>query len=234
MNFNFATNPEYNLNTSLIEEAINLYGILVKFLVVDKINRDDVVFGDYSHLETIPGQIYDMYMLPEISEDWDTSETSFSNFGLTNFENINLFVAKSSIDLLNLNIDPYENVPITGNLLVLPNNKVMEITNSSWEVPGINNLFTHNNSKSVLKLSCKPHDFKLINEVDGMDISAEEGVYYETLDNYFGELISDSSAQDNEASVTASVTTIQKTGDIDNKVSKPIIDKTEDDVWGQF
>lgn len=227
VNFNYTESPEYDLNTSLIEEVIDLYGVSTKFLVVDRINKDDVVFGDYSHLETDNSKAFYMNMLPEISEDWDTSGISFNDFGLTNFENISLFVSRASIDELEID-------KVVGNLVVLPNNKIMEITNASWEVPGINNLFTYADTRSVLKLSCKTYDHKLINEVDEVDISADDNVPYETLDCYFDELVEKGTAQDNEAEVLNSVQTVTKTGDIDIKVDKPIIDKSEKDVFGGF
>lgn len=69
MNFNYSKHPEYQLHTSLIEEAIKLYGILVKFLVTEKINKDDSVFGDYSHLKSDNSKIYDIYMLPDNTEN---------------------------------------------------------------------------------------------------------------------------------------------------------------------
>lgn len=226
MNFNITEQPDYSLNTSLIDEMINLYGVLTKFLITEKINKDDVVFGDYSHMKTDSDRIYEMYMLPEITEDWDQSDMSFGQFGITNFENIQLFVSINSFE--DIELDAPEG--ITGNLIVLPNNKIMEVTKASFEVPGVNNLFTYKDTKSVIKLSCKPYDVKLIQELDQVDISAEANVDYETLDTYFAELIGDATAQDTEAKVTAQVTTIQG----DTKVEKPIVDTTESQVWGDF
>ena len=225
-------NTEYVLNESLIREMIGLYGVLTKFILVKRINRDDTVFGDFSHLKTDSEKIYNIHMLPEVSEDWDTTDYGFTQFGLTNFDNISLFVAKSAFnqipDIVN------ESEKIVGNLIMFPNNKLMEITNVDLTVPGINNLFTYNDAKSVYKLSCKPYDIKLINELDNIDISAEAEVEYETLDTYFQELIDISDAQDTEAEVTEQVTTITKTTDVDTKVQKPIVDKTEDDIFGAF
>jgi len=233
MNFNFTGQPEYQLNTSLAEELINLYGVLTKFLLTEKINRDDVVFGDYSHMKSDNSKIYDIYMLPETTEDWD-NETNFSQFGLVNFETINLFVAKSSFDPIPDIVDDEGFDPV-GCLVILPNNKIMEITDQSITVPGVNNLFTHNDAKSVYKLTCKPYDVSLINELDNVDISVDPVTPYETLDTYFQELIDERTEQDVEAEVTPSVVTVNKTGGLsDEKVVRPIVDKTEDDVFGEF
>jgi len=227
MNFNFNSQPEYQLNTSLAEEMIRLYGVLTKFIVTEKINKDDNVFGDYSHMKSDSTRIYDIYMLPENSEDWDTDNFSLTSFGMVNFENVSLFVAKSSFDPIAL---PGS---VTGNLIMFPNNKVMEITNADFVVPGVNNLFTYSDAKSVYKLTCKPHDFKLINELDNVDISNEPDVPYETLDVYFQELVDRSVSQDTEAEVTPQVTTVENKL-LDEKKEKPIVDRTEDDVWGQY
>lgn len=233
MNFNFTQQSECQLNTSLVEEMIRLYGIQVKFLVTEKINRDDIVFGDHSHLKTDSSKIFDIYVLPESSDDWDTSNFGITSFGLVNFENITLFAAKSSFDPRpedNVD-DPHE---IVGNLIVLPNNKVMEITSCDTTVPGINNLFTYNDAKSVYKLVCKPYDFKLINEVDKMDISQEPGVPYETLNHYFDELIGVKTEQDNMAEEDLVSTAVDKSTAINTKIKKPIVDKSESSVWGEF
>lgn len=228
MNFNFNSKPEYELNKSLAEEMIRLYGVLVKFMITEKINRDDNVFGDYSHMKSDSNKIYDIFMLPENTEEWDSSSFSLNNFGLSNFDNITMFVAKSSLD----GIEPPGD--IVGNLLVFPNNKVMEITQSSFVVPGVNNLFTYKDEKSVYKLTCKPYDFKLINEIDNFDISTEENVPYESLDSYFNELIDRKDDQTEETTIKPQVTTVDVGEAIDKKVKKPIIDKSENDVWGQF
>lgn len=227
-NFNFSAKPDYVLNTSLIEEVINLYGILVKFLVVEKINIDDVVYGDYSHIKSDSTKVFDIYMLPEESENFDSTSLAFNSFGLTNFETMNLFMPASALEIIGLTKG------LTGNLVVLPNNKVMEITQESWETPGMNNLFTNADAKSVIKLTCKQHDFKLVNELETVDIVADPSVPYTTLDTYFNELISQTNDQNTTANVTPTVTTIQKTGTNDVKIMKPIIDLTEKDMWNGY
>lgn len=231
MGFNFNSQPEYQLNSSLITEMISLYGVLAKFLVTEKINQDEV-FGDYSHLKSDSLKIYDMYVLPENSEDWDSSGYNFSNFGLINLENVSLFVAKSNFDSIGTTANNQFS-GIVGNLFIFPNNKIMEITDVELTVPGVNNLFTFNDAKSVYKLVCKPYDFKLINELPAEDITYSEQAY-ETLDNYFQDLIGVSTEQDTEAEITPQVTTVVTSGDTDQKVTKPIVDKSESDPWGSF
>jgi len=230
MNFNFSGNAEYALNASLIEETINLYGVLTKFLITEKINKDDIVFGDYTHMKSDNAKIYDVYMLPEVSEDWESTDYAFNQFGMTNTENINLFVARSNVDLMNLTAEH-----VTGNLVILPNNKIMEVTSAMWEVPGVNNLFTFSDARSVLRLTCKPYDNKLISELAPADISVDPGTPYATLDNYFQELITQAAAQDTEAEVTAQVPAVTgNVAGVDTITNEPIVDKSEDDIWGHF
>lgn len=237
MNFNMNTNPEYDLNASLIDEMINLYGILTKFIIVEHINSDDIIFKDYSSIKTNSSDIYEVYMMPENSDSWDNSGYMYSQFGLANMDNINLFCSKTSIDFMGLDIKN-----LISNLVVLPNNKIMEITNFEFEVPGINNLYTYNNSKSVYKLSLKPYNVKLNDEINKVDILHQDSEIlgkqeYDTLEKYFDELLDLKSGQDIEAEINNSVDTVIKTGNADTKdiiTKKPIIDKSEDDVFGNF
>ena len=59
MNFNTNSTPDYSLNSGMIKEMISLYGVLTKFLVTEKINKDETVFGDYSHMKTDEDEVYD-------------------------------------------------------------------------------------------------------------------------------------------------------------------------------
>lgn len=166
-NFNYSRRVEYSLQESLIKEYINHYGILVKFIKTEKINRDDVVFGDFSHMKSNLKDIFDMYMLPENAEGFDSSYM-FNDMGLFNFDNINLFVMKSDVDKTGLDLST-----VVSNLVILPNNKIMEITSVDWQVPGLNNLYTQDDVKSVYKLSLVPYDNKLTDEIKSKDVYNE-------------------------------------------------------------
>jgi len=227
VNFNYTNREEYTLHRSCTEEMIDLYGVPTKFLVTEKINIDDNVFGDFSHMKTNSDSIYEFYTLPENSDDWDSTGYTVTEFGLSNFENIVLFVAQSNFDGI------IAEKEIVGNLLIFPNNKIMEISDVDLVVPGINNLYTYDDTKSVYKFSCVPYKVKLTDELDTTDISADENPYTE-LDGYFDELIDTASDQDDEAQVTPQRTTVEEDGDNDTQVEKPIIDPSESNVWGQW
>lgn len=230
--YNFNTNaaPEYDLNTELIDECINLYGVPTKFLVVQRLNSDDTVFGDYSSIKTDNSKIFDVFMLPETSESWDNNGYNFSEFSLLNNDNTFVFVSKNSVE----NIINIEFKDMYGCLVVMPNNKIMEVTDVQFEVPGVNNLFTFKNTKSVYKLTLKPYSVKMTDEIDPTDISVDETEDYSTLDNYFNELLDRKVQQDVEMEINPAAQTIVKTPSLDQIVIKPRVSREEDDVFGEF
>ena len=227
MNFNFNSQPEYQLNEDLTLELISLYGILTKFVKTEKINVDSSVFGDFSHMKSNNTDIYDIYMMPENTEDWDTGGYNFGPFDLVNTDNVTLFCPRSSFEFI---AEPNQ---IVGNLLVFPNNKVMEIVDINVTVPGINNIFTHNDAKNVYSLVCKPYSFKLAEEIDQFEISQDQGEF-ESLESYFNELTNNKTEQDTDNGTTPQVISVDKNGVDDLKVEKPIIDKSESSVWGNY
>jgi hypothetical protein len=230
--YNFNTNEaaEYDLNTELIDECINLYGVQTKFLVVQKLNSDDTIFGDYSSIKTDNSKIFDVFMMPENSDSWDSGGYNFSEFGMLNNDSCTVFVSKNSVQ----NIITLDFKELYGNLVVMPNNKIMEVTDVQFEVPGVNNLFTYNDTKSVYKLTLKPYLVKLTDEINQADISISDTEDYSTLDNYFDELLDIKISQDNEMEINPSQITIKKEPDIDVVIQKPKVSRVEDSVFGEF
>jgi hypothetical protein len=231
-NYNTTAAPEYNLNADLIDECINLYGVPTKFLVVQKLNSDDVVFGDYSSIKTDNSKIFDVYMMPENSDSWDSGGYNFSEFGLLNNDSTTVFVSKNSVQ----NIIELDFKELYGNLVVMPNNKIMEVTDVQFEVPGVNNLFTYSNEKSVYKLTLKPYAVKLTDEINQRDISIDDSEDYTTLDNYFDELLDLKTAQDSEMEINPAVDVIKKEigTEIDTVQRKHRVSAEEDSIFGEF
>ena len=231
-NFNINENPEYDLNAELIDECINLYGVPTKFLVTIKLNSDDTIFGDYSSIKTDGTKIFDVYMLPENSDSWDSGGYNFSDFGMLNNDTTTVFVSKNSVETI---ID-IEFKDIYGCLVVMPNNKIMEVTDVQFEVPGVNNLFTFKNAKSAYKLTLKPYSVKLTDEIDTTDISVDPLEDYSTLDNYFDELLDRKGQQDTEMEIIPAVDTVKKQigVEIDLVQKKPRVSRVEDSIFGEF
>ena len=236
MNLNFYNNPEYELNRSLITEMISMYGIQVKFGKVKKINEDNL-FKDYQHLVADKNDIIEMYALPENSDSFDSSGYQFNSFGFTDLNNLSVFISVESFGDIQFK-------EIVGNLIVLPSNKILEITDVTFQVPGINNDFVNNNSRTVYKLTLTPYEFKLTDNLSEIQKPSDDLSPLDTppksLDDYFEELMKDKSELETELEVKDSQTVSKETNLVDS-FERPIDEKvksqknvTTDDVWGSF
>ena len=235
MNFNYNKRSEFRLHQTLVSELIKLYGIQVKLIEVKRIGEDITVFKDYSHLRS--EACHELMVLPEQSDTFDIENSSFQDFGLLSFDNITLFVYGPHLD----DIMPFNQV--VGNLIILPSNKYMEITNIEHQVPGINNMFTYSNERTVYKLTCAPYEFKNIEEVkhvkhsdftspDESDRELEEAPLYDydALNSYFDEIIKQDSKVAKEFNETPTI----KAKVNDELKEVPRVDNSQDDIWGQF
>ena len=236
MNLNFYNNPEYELNRSLITEMISMYGIQVKFVKVKKIN-EDLVFKDYQHLVADKNDIIEMYALPENSDSFDSSGYQFNSFGFTDLNNLSVFISVESFGEIQFK-------EIVGNLIVLPSNKILEITDVTFQVPGINNDFVNNNSRTVYKLTLTPYEFKLTDNLSEIQKPSDDLSPLDTppksLDDYFEELMKEKEDLETELEVKDSQTVSKETNLVD-LFERPIDEKvksqknvTTDDVWGSF
>ena len=236
MNLNFYNKPEYDLNRSLITEMISMYGIQVKFVKVKKIN-EDLVFKDYQHLVADKNDIIEMYALPENSDSFDSSGYQFNSFGFTDLNNLSVFISVESFGEIKFK-------EIVGNLIVLPSNKILEITDVTFQVPGINNDFVNNNSRTVYKLTLTPYEFKLTDNLSEIQKPSDDLSPLDTppksLDDYFEELMKEKTDLETELEVKDSQTVSKETNLVDS-FERPIDEKvksqknvTTDDVWGSF
>lgn len=255
-NLNIGTKPDYDLNSNLIKEVISMYGIQIKLILQERVNNDQVVFGDYSHLFSDGEHSHTMFALPENQEEFDTLDYGFSFSGFHDLSTINLFVHKDSIENLpgvepiNVSSRDYnQKMKITvqdmdkhliGSLIVLPSGKILEVTNQEYEVPGVNNLYQSKNSKSAYKLSCVVYQPKLHNELDEMDTSTlgsdEESVdgYIPdmSIQDYFDELTDQKEDQDYEAEINDIQTRlVLEEGCPDKEIPVQLIDDSEKSPW---
>jgi len=234
MNFNITQLQDYSLNSSLTHELISLYGVATKLLLTDKINYDSTVFGDFQSIKVQKGKVYELYMMPEQSESFENHEQGFfSDFGMQNVESVHMFVSRESIDevfgVQHENNDPgrTDNIDspvkkLQSNLVILPNNRVMEITNVDFMVPGINNLFTEPDIKNVYELTMKNYDKKLTDDITDINTPDVQPGSYKELDSYFNELVQKDIIIENEA-----------TQELDNSTGKTVV-APADSVFGRF
>lgn len=274
MNLNITSQPDYDLQGSLTAELINLYGIPIKLIITEKRNYDQNVFGDFQSIKANKEDIFDLYGLPENSEEVEDMSSTFSEFGMLNLETIRLFISKESLEEISyqnmtakdeehiLDTEPqpkekrwgddyyindgntkgsnyefinsdFRNTPVISlqsNLVVLPNNRMMEISEVKFMVPGINNLFTQKDEKNVYQITLKPYSIKVndnIEELNNDDLTNNDtepdlvGSYKE-LDSYFDELTDNHNAVESEAK------------DEINRTTEKVVEVQEDSVFGRF
>lgn len=205
MNLNIPLN-EYQLNASLVDEAIRIYGVPLKLILSEKINEDSV-FGDFSHLKVDNTSIFEIYGFPDNADEYEAGETLSSNFGFMGETNVDIYISKFSFDKIfadkkkgEIQLDK-----IVNSLIVLPSQKVLEITDLKVETPSINNLFMFNNLKNCYRLKCRSYHFKEQDELssDMFNSNSTDNDYLDTnelktLESYFDELTTIKEEQDLE------------------------------------
>ena len=198
MNFNITTNQDYNFQAGITDELINLYGINCKFLVVQKVNKDINVFGDFSHIKIDNKKVFSIYLMPETSEEGINTNIQFTQFGYYSTGAVNLFISKKSMERIFPKLYDSKGLgDVLGNLIILPSGGILEVTDCQYEVPGISNAsFLSIDNKNVYRLTCITYLQKQQNEIDPVNTAQSNFV---TLENYFEELITGNEAQDTEA-----------------------------------
>lgn len=245
LNLNFTHKNEYTLHNSISCECIRLYGIEVKLLKTKKLNLDREVFGDWSSIKTNNKDIFDVHIMPDNSENFDFAEFAFGEFGFTNTETCSVYISAQECMKLGFGINE-----LMSCLVVLPSNKVMEITNAEVLTPGINNLWAYSDAKTVFKLALNTYKFKLHDEIEPNDVintldikekdldkvqDIQDG--YDPLDNYFEKLLNTKEVQDYEAEVKPLAQTVETDINIsldtnNKKIQKPVVNKDEIDPFG--
>ena len=192
MNFNIdepGNDGEYNLFRSATEEIISLYGVKLIYLITEKINPD-YIFGEHHSIAVNSENSFELYGYPETTDTWDGDGTLFSKFGLQNLDTISFYVSRTDMEKIHPEIVSREgkatvdNLP-HGNIISLPNNKLMEVTDMKLESNtfGNNNLYTSNRTKNVYKLTLKTYVANRDDYSKAQDISNSDEVDYEDFGN---------------------------------------------------
>lgn len=160
MNFNLSRKPEYNLIKACTCEMIDLYGVKCKLVLTKKIDVNSII-KEWASVKSDSKAIFDVTLLPEQPEAFDSIDYQFGNFGFMPSDNLSCFISAITLDSI---ISFKEAI---GNLVVLPSGKVMEIADLNVQTPGqANNLFTYPDDKTVYSIKLVPYEFKLHDEVD--------------------------------------------------------------------
>lgn len=216
MNFNQHAN-EYDLSGSITEELIRLYGTQCKLVITSKINRD-LTFGDFSHIKSDNRSCFEVFAMPENSEEFEQYERLQSQFGIPTDTTINLYVSKiCAYKLIQESQNSKNDYDVTevderihnfiGSLFIIPSGKILEITDITLDCFGLNNVFLYNQQKNVYKFKCKTYIHKVANELENdMVVRGEElkqkqkenADMFNELEKYFDELTEIKEKQDLE------------------------------------
>lgn len=166
MPINFNNNKsEYELFGKMTSELIDSYGVFVTYLKTEFIEVDEVLGDIKSYAVTKPEQVIEnIPLLPETPAGFENQDNLLSNFGLINLDSMDFFMSRETLDKIYPN---GEFNKMAGDLIVLPSEKIMEITNIKSQTPGANNNFLYRNEKNVYQITCKTYAHK------GDEISVE-------------------------------------------------------------
>lgn len=170
MNFNLSRKPEYNLIKTCTREIIDLYGIKCKLVLTKKVDINTIV-NEWASIKTDGSKIFEITVLPEQAESFDSMDYQFNNFGFVPSDNMTCFISAAVLDSIISFKEAF------GNLVVLPSGKVMEITDINIQTPSQNNnLFAYPDEKTVYSLRLVPYEFKLHDEIDDKHVIGDPTV----------------------------------------------------------
>lgn len=166
MNFNLSTRPEYNLIGACTTEVIDLYGVKCKLALVEKVNVSSIV-SEWASIKTDGSKVFDVCIMPQTPDMFDTMDYQFNSFGFLPADNMTAYISAAVLDP----ITPFKKA--IGNLIVLPSNKVMEITDVNPLTEHAGNLYAYGDRKLVYQLRLVPYEFKIHDNITDKHLIGE-------------------------------------------------------------
>ena len=149
-NLNITSKPEYSLNSSMISEYINMYGIKAIFLDTIHKNKSEI-FKDFTHNEIRENILGEVFILPENPDTW--GETGYNEFGFFNNTASVFYISSKSLK----EIFGEDFISKTYNsLLMLPSTSILEITNIE-PATGMNNLWAFEEMPNVYAITIRDY-----------------------------------------------------------------------------
>lgn len=243
LNFNddAAHDNEYLLFRRTSEEVISLFGVKLIYIKTDKINQDEIL-GEHSSIKIDSENIFEIYGKPESTETWEGESTLFSKFGLQNLDSMKFFISRNDMELIHPELSDREgkatidNLPL-GNLVKLPNNKIMEVTDFSLESDtfGNNNVFTSDRNKNIYKLSLKTYIANHNDKINADGISDSENFDYQDFGNLESIFAEDAEQEENVTHSAEDVLLEEEVVYPNSIREKPLRNKTdEENPFGSF
>lgn len=163
-NLNMSQKPEVELAGKHIHEMINMYGIPCKWLFSERVNEDNLVFKDFSHMK-VGTDFMDVTLKPEETESY-IGDNIYNGFGIFNQQSTELFI--SAIDMLRLYPEWFtetgSRAKVVNSLIITPSSTILEITNVENFFEGISNLWGYDDKPNSYRLSCKVYSNNISDE----------------------------------------------------------------------
>jgi hypothetical protein len=158
MSWNLSNNAtDYELSGNLTSEVIDIYGFSINYIKTQKVNMDKI-YSEFTHLRADNDSVFQVSVYPENTAGFENHNDLFSKFGILGMDSTNLMISYNSL----LKVYPDKQFQKgTGDLIVLPSKKVLEIVDIESQVNGLNNMFVYDNQKNVYILKCKPYNFNM-------------------------------------------------------------------------
>lgn len=175
--FNFNNNAnEYALHGSATAEMIELYGLQVTYIKMTKVNSDRLL-SEYQFMRADNDSVYKVMVYPENTGTYNDQNDLLSKFGLLMNDSTPLFISRKYMDIIHEDGNYHHSV---GDVIMMPSGQLFEVTELEAQVPGLNNMFTYNNTKNVFLLKTRAYTYNhdQVNITDDPDIP--------DFDNLFG------------------------------------------------
>lgn len=190
INLNYSHKPEYDLYNSITDELITGYGVLVKYIITEKVNLDYDTFGEWTSLKANQDDVHEVHLLPETQENWQGQNIMFDQFGLGNFSTMEFYISERELHTAFPQWEDSYNInDMLSDLIIVPSGKVLEITHVEPLVTGINNLFIYDDNKNTIKITCRNYTFREADEIEITNLSPSEQKSQDNLDKYFTKLL---------------------------------------------
>jgi len=220
-----ALNNEYNLFRSTTEELINLYGIEITYiLTVDN------------------EKIFKFFAKPEETETFGGEGDLYSKFGLQNLDTMSFYVSRTDMEKIHPEIvnragkATVDNLPF-GNIIKLPNNKLLEVTDMKLQSDtfGNNNSFTTDRHKNVYKLVTKSYFYNHDDLEKSADITTSDKFDYTDFGNLDAIFSDENTQRDNVTTRSESTILADETIYPAEIRKKPVRIKTDEtNPFGDF
>jgi len=232
---------EYLLFRSTTEELINLYGVKITYIITEKVQQDKI-FGEHQSIKIDNTSTFEFYAQPEETETFGGDGDLYSKFGLQSLDTMSFYISRTDMERVHPEIVnrtgtvTIGNLP-HGNIIKLPNNKLLEVTDMKLQSDtfGNNNAFTTDRHKNIYKLTAKSYIYNHDDVTSAQDITISDNAVYNDFGNLEAIFSDDTVQEQNITDKSQTVIPADENLYPAEPRKKPIRDTTKDNnPFGDF